>query len=197
MNIRELLPLYGLGALDESEAAAVENAAGSDPDIARELDSYLDLVPAVTPGADVASRLMASVGGGRFERFTDRVAKMLDVTIDGARELLGLIERPASWVHPIPGIHLIHFNGGPAYAAADCGFVRIEPGCTFPWHMHRGEEVSVILDGLMIDRDGTTYTTGAEVRFAEGTQHDLTAGPDGVVYIARAMNGIEVLGHPR
>ena len=52
------------------------------------------------------------------------MASLFDVTVDRARELLGLIERPASWENPVPGIRLVHFDGGPAYAAADCGFVR-------------------------------------------------------------------------
>ena len=195
-DVRELLPLYALGVLEPDEAEAVERAVGADPTLAAELDSYFDLVPAIAPAPDVKVRLLASVGGGRFEKFADRMAKLLDVTVDRARELLGLIERPASWETPVPGVSLIHFDGGPAYAAADCGFVRIAPGCTFPWHTHRGEEVSVILSGEMRDHDGKVLRAGDELIHAEGTQHDLTAGDEGVIYVARAMNGIEV-GPPR
>ena len=194
-DVRELLPLYALGALEPDEAAAVERALESDPSLAAELDGYLDLV-AVTPSADVKTRLMASAGGGRFEKFADRMGKLLDVTLDRARELLGLIERPASWEHPVPGVSLVHFDGGPAYAAADCGFVRIAPGCKFPWHTHRGEEISLILSGSMRDIDGKVLSAGDELVHAEGTQHELVAGDEGVMYVARAMNGIEV-GQPQ
>ena len=191
-DVRELLPLYALGALSPEEAAAVERAVEADPNLAAELESYLDVV-AVTPPADVKARLMASAGGGRFEQFSDRIAKLLDVTIDRARELLGLIERESSWEHPVPGVSLIHFDGGPAYAAADCGFVRIAPGCKFPWHTHRGEEVSVILSGAMRDQDGRVLRAGDELVHQQDTQHELTAeGDEGVIYVARAMNGIEV-----
>lgn len=191
-NVRDLLPLYALGELTADEASAVERALESDANLAAELESYLDLV-AVAPPADVKARLLASTGGGRFEKFADRMAKLLDVTIDRARELLGLIERPASWENPVPGISLIHFEGGPAYAAADCGFVRIAPGCKFPWHTHRGEEVSVILSGTMRDVDGRVLGAGDELVHQQGTQHELTNGGDAdVIYVARAMNGIEV-----
>ena len=191
-NVRDLLPLYALGELTADEASAVERAIESDANLAAELESYLDLV-AVAPPADVKARLLASTGGGRFEKFADRMAKLLDVTIDRARELLGLIERPASWENPVPGISLIHFEGGPAYAAADCGFVRIAPGCKFPWHTHRGEEVSVILSGTMRDVDGRVLGAGDELVHQQGTQHELTNGGDAdVIYVARAMNGIEV-----
>jgi hypothetical protein len=193
-SIRELLPLYALGALEPDEASAVEKAIADDPALAALLDAYLDIAPTVTPGVDLEARLMASTGGGAFESFSTRMSTLLDVTVDRARELLGLIEREASWVHPLPGIHLVHFEGGPAYASADCGFVRIEAGCTFPWHMHRGEEVSVILEGSMRDRDGKILSVGDQLVLAKGTEHDLVAGAEGVLYVARVMDGIEIAG---
>jgi putative transcriptional regulator len=197
-DIRELIPLYALGALEADEAAAVERAVEADPALAAELDSYLGLVPAVAPSADVKARLLASIGGSSFEKFSSRMAKLLDVSVDGARELLGLLERKASWEqNAAPGIHLVHFAGGPAYAAADCGFVRIEPGCTFPWHTHRGEEVSLLLEGTLRDNQGKVWHAGDEIISAEGSGHDLTAGDEGALYVSRAMNGIEVPGYPR
>ena len=195
-NVRELLPLYALGELSADDAAAVERAVEADANLAAELDSYLDLV-AVTPPADLKARLIASAGGGRFERFVDRIATLLDVTVERSRELLGLIERPSSWEHPVPGVSLIHFEGGPAYAAADCGFVRIARGCKFPWHTHRGEEVSVILSGALRDLDGRVLRAGDELVHQLGSPHELAAEGDAdVIYVARAMNGIEV-GQPR
>ena len=191
-DVRELLPLYAFGELSADEAAAVERAIEADASLAIELEQYLDLA-AVAPPADIKARLLASVGSGRFESFGARMAKLLDVSIDRARELLGLIERPASWENPVPGVFLIHFEGGPACAAADCGFVRIAPGCKFPWHTHRGEEVSVILGGALRDIDGKVYRAGDELVQHDGTEHELVALDDAeVIYVARAMNGIEV-----
>ena len=191
-NVRDMLPLYALGELSADDATAVERAVQADPTLAAELDGYLELV-AVTPPADLKARLIASAGGGRFQALGDRIAKLLDVTLDRARELLGLVEHSASWEHPVPGVSLIHFDGGPAYAAADCGFVRIDPGCKFPWHTHRGEEVSVILSGAMRDHDGRVLRAGDELIHQQGTQHELaTEGDEPVIYVARAMNGIEV-----
>ena len=193
-NIRELLPLYAVNALAPDEAAQVERAVQADPALAAELDSYLSLITPVTPSPDVKARLLASIGGGRFEQFAARMATLFDVTVDRARELLGLVERDASWENPMPGIALIHFDGGPAYAAADCGFVRIQPGCTFPWHTHRGEEINVILAGTLRDSTGNVLRAGDELVQHASTAHDLTAGDVEVIYVARAMNGIEVSG---
>jgi putative transcriptional regulator len=196
-DVRELLPLYALGALEPDENALVERAIAGDAALAAELAAYQDaahqLAAPVAPSADVKARLLASAGGGRFERFAARVGQIFDVTIDRARELLGLVERPASWEAPIPGIGLVHFAGGPACATADCGFIRIEPGCTFPWHTHRGEELTIILAGTLRNYDGRLLQPGDELVQAAGSQHELTvAGDEAVIFVARAFNGIEV-----
>ena len=200
-DIRDLLPLYALGALEPDEAAVVEDAISGDPVLAAELDAYTHMLVAVTPpvapSPDVKARLLASVGGGRFEAFAARIAKITDVAIDRARELLGLIERPGSWEQPLPGVSLIHFDGGPACATADCGFVQIAPGGTFPWHKHRREEVSVIIAGTVRDSSGRLYGPGDEMRQAAGSEHELKAeGSDTVIFIAIAFDGIELGPRP-
>ena len=196
-NIRELLPLYAVNALAPDEAADVERAVQADPSLAAELDSYLSLITPVAPSPDVKARLLASIGSGRFEKFADRMAKLFDVTIDRARELLGLAERAASWESPIPGIGLVHFDGGPACATADCGFIRIAPGCTFPWHTHRGEEVSVILTGTLRDHEGRLLRPGEELVQSSGSQHDISChGDEEVIFVARAFGGIDVANSP-
>jgi putative transcriptional regulator len=196
-DVRELLPLYALGVLDADEARQVERAVAADPALAAELAAYADaaalIAAPVAPSPDVKTRLLASVGGGRLERFSARFAQLFDVTVDKAREMLGLVDRPASWENPVPGIGLVHFSGGPLCAAADCGFIRIAPGCTFPWHTHRGEEVSIILAGTLRDNSGRLLRPGDELVQAEGSQHDVTnIGDEDAIFAARAFNGIEV-----
>lgn len=200
-DVRELLPLYALGVLDADEAQVVERAVAADPALAAELAALEAageaLITPVAPPPAVLSRLMASVGGGRFETWSTRMASLFDVTVERARELLGLIERPASWEDQMPGLALVHFDGGPAYAAADCGFVRLAPGTAFPHHTHLGEEVSLILAGALRDHTGRTYGPGDEITSAEGSEHDVVSvGVEDCVYAARAMNGIAIAGAP-
>jgi putative transcriptional regulator len=201
-DVRDLLPLYALGVLAADEAQLVERAIAADPQLAAELSTYQrtaeEMAAPIAPSPEVHQRLIASLGGGRFERFSNRVASLFDVSVDSARELLGLIERPASWEVAGPGVGLVHFDGGPAYAAADCGFVRLAPGAAFPVHTHAGEEVSLILAGTLLDRrTGRTHGAGDELVEAEGTEHDVIATDDAeVLYAARATNGLIVAGAP-
>ena len=206
VNVDELLPLYVLGLLDPDDALVVERAVAGDPSLATALASYRDAaVLLVAPSeaeddglARVKLRLMASAGAGRFESFSSRMASLFDVSVDRARELLGLIERPGSWEPQIPGIELVHFEGGPTYAAADCGFVRLAPGAMFPPHTHMGEEVTVILSGRVRDAaTGALRGPGDELIQAPGSEHSFVCIDDEVcLYAARAINGIEIAGAP-
>lgn len=201
-NLRDLMQLYALGILEPELAAEVERAIANDPEeraIALEYQRAAEgLAPAIAPSPEVKRRLLASIGGGRFERFANRIATLFDVTLDRGRELLGLIERSPSWEVQIPGVSLVHFEGGPAAAAADCGFIRIAPGAMFPPHTHRGEEVAIVLAGRV--HDGANHRTlgpGDEYAMAADTSHDLVCvGDEDCIYAVRARNGIAVGGVP-
>jgi putative transcriptional regulator len=203
-DVRELLPLYALGILESDEASVVERAIAADAALAAALAAYQQTTDAigaalqpVAPAPDIKQRLLASIGAGRFEAFSGRLARLYDVTVDRARELLGLIERPASWVPQIiPGISLVHFEGGPATAAADCGFIRLAPGAVFPPHTHLGEEVVTILSGRVHDvTNDRMLGPGDDYVQSEGTQHyKVCVGDEDCIYASRAMNGIAIGG---
>jgi hypothetical protein len=202
-DIRELLPLYALGILEPDELQSVERAVARDPSLAAELLAFQDtahqLVAPIAPSPAVKTRLLASVGGGPFERFAQRIGALFDVTVDRARELLGLIERPASWELQAPGISLVHFDGGPAYAAADCGFIRLTPGTIFPFHKHLGEESCVVLEGAVFDpTNNRVIEAGGDCIQPVGTEHALiNRGSVDCLFAVRAMHGIEVAGVKR
>jgi quercetin dioxygenase-like cupin family protein len=192
-DVRELLPLYVLGLLEPDEAAAVERAVAGDASLAEELASYdlaaaklIDGLVPVSPPASVRARLMTSVGPGRFERFASRVAAMYDVAVERARELFAMIDDPSTHDRSLGGGVLIHFQGGPAFAGADCGFIILRPGEKFPWHRHDGEEVALILQGTMIDCDGTVIGPGQEDHKGPGSEHEFVAGEgDDLIFCAR------------
>jgi anti-sigma factor ChrR (cupin superfamily) len=200
-DVRELLPLYALGILESEEARLVERAVANSAELAAELAAYQQTtgelgsaIEPVVPSPEVKQRLMASAGGGRFAAFAARLAKLYDVTVERAHELLALMDRSASWRPQIPGISLIDFDGGPAAAAADCGFFKLSPGALFPPHKHLGEERTIILAGQIRDVvNDRICAAGDEYVQLEGTSHYLQCvGPEECIYAARAINGIDV-----
>lgn len=161
------------------------------------VDLLADLVP-VAPPAEVKARLLASSGGGRFAAFGPSLATMFEVTVDRAHELLGLIERGASWQRQLPGVETIVFSGGPGLAGAGCAFLRIASGATVPMHAHVGAESTIVLAGRVLDVTRVrAFGPGDSWQLAAGTRHALigqseepcicaVCARDGVVF-ARAM----------
>ena len=195
-DVRDLLPLYVLGLLEPDDTAAVERALARDRALAAELRTYdtaaaalIDQLAPVAPPPSVRERLMASIGvgvPGRFERFAQRVAEMYDVAIARARELIGMIDDPSTHDRAIPGAALIHFQGGPACAGADCGFVIVPAGTLFPWHRHDGEEDVLVLQGAVVDCDGKVTRAGETDHRDAGTEHEFSAAPgDDLIFCAR------------
>ncbi|MEZ4401118.1 MAG: cupin domain-containing protein [Kofleriaceae bacterium] len=190
MTVRELLPLYALGALDPAETAQVERALAAEPALVAELaaleqaagDLLVGLVP-VAPSPSLRARLLASTES-RFERFVARFAALFDVAADRARELLALVDRPDAWEPgPGPGSALIHFTAGPAFAGADTGFVRLEPGARFAKHRHGGREHNLVLAGRAHDTLAGDLGPGDEAIAEADTVHDFyTVGDEPFIF---------------
>ena len=62
---------------------------------------------------------------------------------------------------------------------------RMEPGATTTPHEHTADELFVVLDGELVDHDGTRYGPGDMVLLRAGTQHNSTtpAGCTLLVYV--------------
>lgn len=137
------------------------------------------------PSPEVKTRLMASVGAGRFAALGERIGALFEVDLDRAHELLGLIERTASWLPLGPGIAIVPLHGA-------CGFLRLGPGATFPSHRHVGEEAAIVLAGRVRDASGE-HGPGDGWTLAGGTRHELVnPGDDECICAVRADGGILV-----
>lgn len=194
-DIRELLPLYALGVLPPDEGSLVEKLLHDHPELAASLETYRatagDLMLAVAPVAPsphVRVRLLASIGAGRFEELTPAFRRIFDLTVDGARALLAWIDDPSKWQQVMPHFAAIHFAGGPACVGADTGFVRLAPHTTFPYHAHRGEEITLVIQGSAVTSDGKSLKAGDEVIEGPGSAHDITnTGDEDFIYATRAF----------
>jgi Cupin domain len=195
MRSLDLLPLYALRALAADDVASVEQLLAEQPSLRPQLEVFRAvaaelaiLTPPVVPSAHVRTRLLASVGAGRFEHFTAAFSKIFDLTADGARQLLAWIDDPTKWQQVMPHFAVIHFAGGPACAGADTGFVRLAPGGVFPYHAHGGEELTLVLAGSAMTSDGHLLRAGDQLREVAGTAHDFVSSElEDFIYATRVF----------
>jgi predicted ChrR family anti-sigma factor len=199
-HVTELLPEYALGSLEASDGTAVTVHLDACGDCTAELAELEDALASVAlsldpvaPSADLRDRLLQAANEGRFAGFAERFSAIFDVAVDRAKELLTWIDDPARWEPgPAAKTGLIHFPAGAACAGADTGFVRVEPGVLFPWHLHNGEELNVVLQGACVDSNGTTYRSGDEFVNAGDTEHDFRAiGDVDYIFMVRVRNGVD------
>lgn len=208
VDVRELLPLHALGALEAEEAKLVEQAIAEDAALRRTLDGYREVAHAladalapVRPPVDLRGRLFSSVDEickpPRLDRFSRRIAELFDVTVEKARMFLGWVDDPKMWVEQpdFPNVKLIHLPAGPAWAGADCGLVWMPPGLAFPLHDHKGQEVTLVLQGRSLDSSGTIMEPGVEMVLEPGRPHSYSVDDGSEPYVfAVRFYGIEMIG---
>lgn len=150
------------------------------------------------PPSALRARMLADIPRqGRFERFAEATAKMLDIGLDAARALLDKLDDPTVWSHELPGIAFFWVEGGPAVKQAVRGFLRVDAGLDFPDHEHLGDETTLILQGSCVDAGrGLVFRPGDVDRMPSGTSHVLHVPKDGphLVKLAVAHNGLRALG---
>lgn len=148
------------------------------------------------PSPTLRARLLASASGpARFAPFIDRLARLIDVTADRARDLLASLEHAGTWLAgPGANVSLVHLEGGLAVAGANVGFVRVTAGTSFPPHRHLGEEHVLVLQGSYSDSDGTSARAGDLVYAPGDSAHTLTAGQGKDLIYAVVVYGVEIEG---
>ena len=193
-----------LELLDETEQRDVLSHLDGCPRCAAEyrlsaeaLTSLALSLPHSAPSVEVRERVLKSVSlTNRFEMFAAQVAELIDVGVDKARELVGLIDDAKSWMAThVPGVFSYDLPVGPRAADAVVGFVKISPGHVFPDHEHMGDEEMFIVQGSCVDDSGTVFKRGDLIRMVPGTHHELRArpGPD-FIYLGIAHKGFVMGG---
>ena len=110
------------------------------------------------------------------------------------KELLRLIDQPDAWEDgPLPGVRLIHFDHGPGCPAGDPGLVCLVAGREFPRHRHLGPETTMILEGRIIDEDGTEYGPGDVVSKTVADVHGYRVGDARDVVFLALNDGFELV----
>ena len=95
---------------------------------------------------DTSLRKIISTGGGDFKPY-DRYGE------------------------PIPGMSWISLSGELQNGEFECFMLRMEAGAQSRPHEHMGFEEFLVMEGELIDCDGTTYRSGDFVRLLPGSKH--------------------------
>jgi hypothetical protein len=144
-----------------------------------------------TPPTRARARLLDAVAGpDRFTPLLEALRRLTDLTGDALSALLRRIDEPTGWIDGAPGIRYFHFTPGPAAAAPEAGIVQLRPGATFPRHRHIGDEVSLVLDGILIDDAGLRHAPGSIMPSPAGSEHAYTAGPGRDLVLVSMHGGI-------
>jgi len=134
----------------------------------------------------------------RLEGFVRRLSTFLDLGPERVRNLLREVGdvRAASWTDDqVAGVRLLHFDGGPRHATADCGLVHVGPGQRYPRHHHPGDEWSLVLAGSAVEEEtGVVWEPGDIVHNAAGSTHAFRAiGDEPFVFAVVLADGIEIV----
>ncbi len=199
-HVTDTLWEYALGTLSDGERSEVARHVAGCAECARELRSAEETLamaalelPPESPSPELRERLMASTTG-RFEGLLDRVAELWDLGRDKARALLDGVATAAWETSGLAGVELIHVEPGPRVAHADAGFVRFAPHTEFPHHSHKGDELQLVLEGVLVDNAGCQFRVGDRMFRPEGSSHSFVAGAEGGLIALLLVGGIEIDG---
>lgn len=198
-HIIDKLPEYLLGLLSDDERHEVELHLDSHPSVRAALleleGALLPLSsPGISPPPSLRDRLLDSLETPteRFAPFTQRLAQMMDIGLETARDYLTRAFHVATTgVSPWPGIQLLHVEGGPATAGADVGFVRVPADTDFPPHHHAGREHTLVLQGGYVEGDRTEVKAGEQVVREADTDHVFHALPGDDLIFAVVVFGVD------
>ncbi len=178
--------------------AEVLSEAGISEAEAREIAGALAMTVDATPPRSLRGRLVETVSqpDQRYAPFWERLTSMFDLPLEAMRKVLSSAKEVTSWeAAPVPGVDLLHFDGGAQVATADCGLVRLAPGTQFPEHTHLGNELVFVLAGSYADSGGRVYSAGDVQEMPAGTSHSFMASPDdGCLFALVLVAGIEIPG---
>lgn len=71
----------------------------------------------------------------------------------------------------VPGMYWLPLSGSLLNGEYECFMLRMDPGAVSRPHEHMGHEEFLILEGSLIDNDGTEYRSGDFVSLLPGSKH--------------------------
>jgi len=72
---------------------------------------------------------------------------------------------------PLPGMSWLPLSGEPLNGKFECFLLRMAAGAQSRPHEHTGFEEFLVMQGELVDCDGSIYRSGDFVRFLPGSKH--------------------------
>jgi anti-sigma factor ChrR (cupin superfamily) len=76
---------------------------------------------------------------------------------------------------PVPGMSWLPLSGERLNDQFECFLLRMDAGARSTPHEHTGFEEFLVVDGELVDCDGSSYRAGDFVRFSPGSRHSSHA----------------------
>jgi hypothetical protein len=188
------LPEFADEALAEGPSVSQADRRRTREVLGAELPS---LLAPVTASAAGRQRLLTAVSTppGRYLPFLQRLSELFDLAPARVLEILNRVADAAAWQPgPLPGVELMHLDGGPRLAGADAGLVRMAPRLAFPTHRHSDRERILILDGSYHDDTGKLWRSGDVHEMPAGTTHAYEVSPEGLLFALVLHGAVEIEG---
>jgi anti-sigma factor ChrR (cupin superfamily) len=152
----------------------------------------LDLRPSEQRGlVDLRRRLLDTVEGrARYAPFAERVARFFGIDPREASSALEAITVESAWSEgPMPGMATAKLPCRPKVPGQTAVFLRSEVGAHCPIHRHLGEERLLILEGGIVESDGTVFHAGDLVVKPAGSAHEFDVLGDEPCIAAYLLEG--------
>ncbi len=102
---------------------------------------------------------------------------------------------------PIPGMSWVALSGELQNGEFECFMLRMEAGAQSKPHEHTGFEEFLVIEGELVDCDGSSYRAGDFLRFLPGSMHSSHT-PEGCTMLVilrgnnRALSDAEIANNP-
>lgn len=150
------------------------------PDDSAQADAWSGLALAldpIEPLPTLRASLVAELSGtARLAPFAVDVARVFGVTREAARTALSRIGEPDIWRDGFaPGSRVF---ASEELRAANAVIARLPAGSTIPVHAHSGRELTLVLQGRLIEDAHTHYGPGDVLDMSAETQHAIAVSDD-------------------
>lgn len=140
------------------------------------------------------ARLWAALETERYLPFCNELAAHFDFGEAAMRALLATLADPAAWTRGEPPVQrYVDFTPGARLLPLRAGFVRLAAGARIARHRHRDRELTMVLEGVLVDDGGRSYRPGDVIEMAVGSVHALAVPEDQEAVVALLHGRIEAL----